>query len=132
MSSYSSVLALLGRVLLALIFVLSGQGKIGGFAGTAAAIASKGLPLAEVLAVLTILIELGGGLLLILGWKARWAALIIFLFLIPVSIAFHPFWTTPNSEAKQNQINFMKNLSIMGGMLMVAAFGPGRYSIDRG
>ena len=82
MSSYSSVLALLGRVLLALIFVLSGQGKIGGFAGTAAAIASKGLPLAEVLAVLTILIELGGGLFLILGWKARWAALIIFLFLI--------------------------------------------------
>ena len=132
MSSYSSVLALLGRVLLALIFVLSGQGKIGGFAGTAAAIASKGLPLAEVLAVLTILIELGGGLLLILGWKARWAALIIFLFLIPVSIAFHPLWTTPNAEAMQNQINFMKNLSIMGGMLMVAAFGPGRYSIDRG
>ena len=132
MSSYSSVLALLGRVLLALIFVLSGQGKIGGFAGTAAAIASKGLPLAEVLAVLTILIELGGGLLLILGWKARWAALIIFLFLIPVSMAFHPFWTMAGAEAMQNQINFMKNLSIMGGMLMVAAFGPGRYSIDRG
>ena len=67
MSNYSSVLALLGRILLALIFVLSGQGKIGGFAGTAAAIASKGLPLAEVLAFLTILVELGGGLLLILG-----------------------------------------------------------------
>ena len=63
-----------GRVLLALIFVLSGFNKIGGFAGTAGYMASKGLPMAEVLLVLTIIIELGGGLLIMLGWQARWAA----------------------------------------------------------
>jgi putative oxidoreductase len=90
------------------------------------------LPLPEVLAVLTILIELGAGLLLVVGWKARWAAFLIFLFTIPVSLVFHNFWAMEGAQAAMNQIQFLKNLSIMGGMLMVAAFGPGRYSLDKG
>lgn len=114
---------LLARVLLAHIFILSGFGKITGFAGTAGYIASKGLPMADVLTVLTILIELGGGLLILVGWQARWAAMAIFLFIIPVTLIFHPFWVQGES------ISFMKNLAIMGGMLMIVAYGSGPYSL---
>lgn len=114
---------LLARVLLAHIFIVAGFGKIAGFAGTAGYIASKGLPMAEVLTVLTILIELGGGLLILVGWQARWAATAIFFFIIPVTFIFHPFWVQGES------ISFMKNLAIMGGMLMIVAYGSGPYSL---
>ncbi len=116
---------LVGRTLLALIFVMAGFNKITGFAGTAGYIASKGLPMAEVLTVLTIITELGGGLLIIIGWQARWAAAAIFLFLIPVSFIFHPFWV------QAELISFMKNTAIMGGMLMIVAYGSGPYSIGK-
>ena len=69
--------ALVGRILLAVIFIKAGWGKIAGFEGTAGYMASKGLPMVQVLLVLTILVELGGGILLAVGWKARWAALVI-------------------------------------------------------
>jgi putative oxidoreductase len=123
--------ALLGRVLLALIFVTSGFGKIGGFEGTAGYIASKGLPLPQVLAALTILIELGGGILLIVGWKARWAALAIAIFSVLAAVIFHNYWAMTGDQVMANRINFWKNLAIAGGMLMVLAFGPGRFSVDR-
>ena len=123
--------ALIARILLAVIFIISGYGKIGGFEGTVAAIASKGVPLPQVAAAITILVELGGGILLVLGWKTRWVALIFFLWLIPTTLLFHDFWASPPDQDKAQQINFMKNLAIMGGMLMVYVFGPGRLSIDR-
>jgi putative oxidoreductase len=132
MKNQSDALALVGRILLGLIFVLSGSQKLTAFSGLVASITGKGLPMPEVLAVLTIAIELGAGLLLVVGWKARWAAFLIFLFTIPVSLVFHNFWAMEGAQAAMNQIQFLKNLSIMGGMLMVAAFGPGRYSLDKG
>ena len=122
---------IIGRVLLALIFVLSGFNKIGGFAGTADYMAGKGLPMVEVLLVLTIIIELGGGLLIMLGWQARWAAAAIFLFLIPVTLIFHNYWAVDAAQQQMQMIQFMKNLSIMGGMLLIVAFGPGPYSLGR-
>ena len=76
---------LLGRILLSVIFIIAGINKITGFEGTAGYMASKGLPMVEVLLVLTILIELGGGLMILLGWQARWGATAIFLFIIPVT-----------------------------------------------
>lgn len=117
---------LAGRLLLAYIFVLSGFGKIGGFAGTAKYMASKGMPMVEVLLVGAIVIELVGGLMLAAGWKARWAAWAIFLFLIPTTLIFHPAWADPSQT-----IQFNKNLAIMGGMLYVAFMGPGRLSLDK-
>lgn len=132
MKNQSDALALVGRILLGSIFVLSGFKKLMAFAGLVASITGKGLPLPEVLAVLTIAIELGAGLLLVIGWKARWAAFLIFLFTIPVTVVFHNFWAMEGAQAAMNQTQFLKNLSIMGGMLMVAAFGPGRYSLDKG
>ena len=80
--------ALIGRILLALIFIMSGYGKITGYAGTAAYMASNGLPMVAVLLPLTILVELGSSLLIVIGWKARWAAAALFLFLIPVTLVF--------------------------------------------
>ena len=128
----SALLPLLGRILLALIFVISGYKKIGGFEQTAAYMTSKELPYAYVLLVLTIIVELGGGILLILGWKARWAAAAFFLFLIPVSLIFHPFWAVDAAQM-QNQFNsFFKNLCIMGGMLYIVAYGAGPLSVDKG
>jgi putative oxidoreductase len=132
MKNQTDAMALAGRILLGLIFVLSGFQKLTGFSGVAAGIAGKGLPMPEVLAVLSVAIELGAGLLLLVGWKARWAALLLFLFTIPITLVFHNFWAMEGAEAAMNEIHFMKNVSIMGGMLLVAAFGPGRYSVDQG
>jgi putative oxidoreductase len=123
--------ALVGRILLGVIFITSGFSKIGGFEGTAGYIASKGLPMQQVLAALAILIELGGGILLVLGWKARWAALAIAVFTLLSAFLFHDYWTYPEAQRMEQYINFWKNLAIAGGMLMVFAFGPGRYSVDR-
>jgi len=131
MNASSSALALVGRILLSAIFVMSGYGKIGKFADTAAAIASKGLPAPEVVAVLTIGVELGGGLLLLIGWKARWAAFALAVFTLLAGFLFHNYWTMTGAAAAGNYINFMKNLAIAGGMLMVVAYGPGRYAIGR-
>lgn len=117
---------LVGRILLALIFIIAGWNKITGFEGTAGYMASKGLPMSEVLLVLTILIELGGGLLILIGWQARWAALAIFLFLIPVSVIFHPFWANPEEFN-----SFFKNLAIMGGMAYIVTHGSGPLSIGK-
>jgi putative oxidoreductase len=123
--------ALVGRILLAAIFVISGFAKITGFDGTVGYIGSKGLPMPQVLAALTIALELGGGLLLMLGYKARWVAIVFFLWLIPTTFIFHKFWGIDAAQAQAQMTNFLKNVSIMGGMLLLFAFGPGAYSLDK-
>ena len=120
---------LAGRILLALIFIISGYSKLVGFDGTVGYIASRGLPLPQLAAAGAIAIELAGGVLLIIGWQARWAATAIFLFLIPTTLIFHPFWAVTAGKQMET-IQFMKNLCIMGGMLYVMAFGAGPFSVD--
>jgi putative oxidoreductase len=123
--------ALAGRVLLAAIFVHSGFGKITGFEGTVAAIAAAGLPLPQAGAILAILVELGGGLMLVAGYKARWAALAIAALTLVASFFFHNYWAAPPDKYMAQFLNFWKNVSMIGGLLVVYAFGPGRLSIDR-
>jgi len=123
--------ALAGRLLLALLFVVSGFGKITGFAGTAGYMASKGMPMPEVLLVGAIVVEFAGGLMLAAGWKARWAAAAIAAFLIPTTLIFHNPAGLAGQEAQNQMIQLMKNLSILGGMLYVVAFGSGAWSVDR-
>ena len=80
---------LAGRILIALIFIIAGFGKITGFEGTVGYIASKGLPLPQLAAIVAIIIELGGGIMLVLGWKTRWAAAAILLFTGVAAVIFH-------------------------------------------
>lgn len=122
---------LVGRVLLALIFLNSGINKIGGFAGTAGYMASKGLPMAEVLLVITIIIEIAAALMIIAGFKARLGAAALLLWMIPVTFIFHNYWSMPAEQVMIQKIMFMKNLGLMGGMLLVMAFGSGPLSVDK-
>jgi putative oxidoreductase len=124
------LLSLIGRLLLALMFVIEGSSKIGEFQGTVGYIASGGLPLPTLVALLTIALELGGGLALIVGYKARWAALAFAVFTLLASLLFHNFWAVPAGEKMTQYLFFMKNISVAGGMLVLAAFGPGRWSLD--
>ena len=118
------LLALFGRILLVILFIFSGVGKITGYEGTSGYMSSHGVPLVSILLPLTIIVELGGAFALILGWFARPVALILFLFLIVITWVFH----TTGDPA--NNIQLLKNISIMGGMLMLAAHGPGSLSLD--
>jgi putative oxidoreductase len=131
MNASSDALSLIGRIFLAVIFLVSGFGKIGGFEGLIGAIASKGLPMPQVFAVVTVVIELGAGLMLVFGWKARWAALLLAVFTAIVTFFFHNFWAVPEAQKMMEQITFLKNLALIGGLLLVMAFGPGRLSIDK-
>ena len=129
--SNQNLAALIGRILVAAVFVLSGINKLGNFAGTAAFMTSAGLPMAELLLVLTIAIELICGLMLVVGWQTRFAALMLLLFMIPVTAVFHNPWAATEAVlAQQQMIHFLKNLAIMGGLLNLLAFGPGSYSLE--
>src|ERR1700694_4660909 len=99
---------LVARILIALIFVFSGFGKITGFEGTVGFIASKGLPLPQLAAIGAIIVELGGGIMLMLGWKARWAAAAMFVFTALATLIFHNFWAVPVDQAQNQMIHFMK------------------------
>lgn len=129
-TNFQNAVALTARALLALLFILSGYQKLTGFSGTADFMASVGMPMAQVLLVGAIAVELGGGLMLLAGWKARWAAAAIALFTIPATLIFHAFWAGDPAQAQNQFIHFMKNVSIIGGMLMVVAMGPGGWSVD--
>ena len=122
---------LAGRILIALIFVLSGFSKITGFDGTVGYIASKGLPLPQLAAIGAIIVELGGGVLLVLGWKARWAAAALLLFTALAALFFHNFWALPPEQAQNQMIHFMKNISMIGGLLYVVVHGSGPLSLER-
>jgi putative oxidoreductase len=123
--------ALVGRILLGIVFIPAGFGKIGGFAGTAGYIASKGLPLPEVGAALAIAVEIVAGIALVVGWKTRWAALALAVFTLAATVFFHAFWAVPPEQQMTQQLMFMKNIGIVGGLLAFYAFGAGRISIDK-
>lgn len=117
--------ALLGRVLLATIFLVSGCGKLLAPSDAIAYIASAGLPLPPAAYAITLVVELAGGLLLLIGLKARLAALVLALFSIAAAAQFHSAFGDPDQW-----IHFMKNLAIAGGLLQVFAFGAGAISVD--
>ena len=129
-TSLQNPLSLIGRILLALLFVPSGFSKIGGFAGTVVYIASKGVPLPELAAAAAIGVELGLGLLLLIGWQTRWAALGIAVFTVVITFIFHNFWSVPAEQVMAQQQNFFKNMAAVGGLLTVAAWGAGAWSVD--
>jgi putative oxidoreductase len=123
-------LALVGRILLALLFITSGFGKITGFDGTVGYIASKGLPFAALGAVIAIVVEVGGGLAVLFGFFTRPVALVMAIFTLAAAVFFHNYWGVPADQVMNMKIHFWKNISIAGGFLMLSAFGPGAFSVD--
>ncbi len=130
MSAFPSTALLTGRILLSLIFLVSGLMKLFAWQTTAGYMESKGMPAVPVLLTGAVLVELAGGLCLLFGFQVRLAALILILYLIPATLIFHNFWTLEGQE-QQNQLHhFLKNLAIMGGLLSLAAAGAGVYALD--
>ncbi len=123
-------LTLIGRILLAAVFLPAGLSKIGGFAGTVGYIGSKGLPMAEVAAIIAILVEVGGGLALIAGFGTRLAALALAVFTLVATFVFHNYWAMPAEAQMVQQLMFFKNIAIVGGLLTLAAWGAGGWSLD--
>ena len=118
---YSAYVSLAGRILLALMFIPAGFGKLTNIGGTAGYIASGGLPFPSVLAVLVGALELFGGLALVIGFKVRWVGLAMALFTLAASMLFHPFWSVPEAQQMVTKLLFMKNISVVGGMLLISA-----------
>jgi putative oxidoreductase len=119
--------ALTGRILLAALFIPAGISKIVGFEGTVGYIASVGLPLAAVAAITAIVVELIAGLALLVGYRIKLAAVILAVFTLVATVLFHNFWAMPADQAYMQQLMFMKNIAVVGGLLMVAALGGGTW-----
>ncbi|MBV9954576.1 MAG: DoxX family protein [Pseudolabrys sp.] len=127
----SDALLTVGRIVIALMFIMSGIEKFMGLDTTAQMIAFKGLPQPSLLAFATAALELGGGVMIVIGWQTRIMALALAIFTAIASYFFHDFWNMPQgAEHTNNMIHFMKNVSIIGGFLMLAAVGAGRFSVD--
>ena len=109
----------MGRVLLGALFFISAINKILGFSFVSGWMASAGLPTPDLLLVLTIAIEMIGGLMLITGWHARYAAVGLAIFLVPVTLVFHAFWSADAATFNDQLTAFLKNAAIFGGMLLV-------------
>ena len=129
--SGNATTALIGRVLIALIFAYFGYMKVMGFGGSVAYFAKWGFPLPPVAAALAVIFELGGGILLIIGWKTRWVAWALALYTVIATAVAHRYWTYPPEQTFNQMSHFFKNLSLIGGLIYVAAFGPGALSIDK-
>jgi len=128
MDKKSSMVMVAARIGLGLIFLGSGLGKLAGWSGTVGYAASKGVP--EFLLVGAVALELLGAASLLAGWRTRWGVTALIVFLVPVTAVFHAPWTAQGAEVQLQVIQLLKNLAIAGGLLAVAAAGPGLYSLD--
>jgi putative oxidoreductase len=129
MNTQSQMLAV-GRTLIALVFLVAGIRKLMAVAGTTAYFTKLGFPMPEVMAWVAIVIEIGGGALLILGWQTRRISWLLILFVVIATLMAHRFWEF-DAAAYATQLNlFLKNLAIIGGLLYIIVFGPGALSVD--
>lgn len=120
---------LVGRILITVIFLKSGIEKITGFSAVAGMLAKMGMPFAEVLVVGAIVFELGGGLMVLLGWFARWGALLLAIFMVLATLMFHNFWAVDAAQYQNQLIHFIKNLSILGALVFIMGAGSGPLSL---
>ena len=126
----SNTLNLIGRLALAALFLPAGIGKLTGFEGTVGYIASVGLPFATLGAIIAAVVEIGGGVALILGYRVRIAALALAVFTLAASVIFHAYWAVPPEQAFMQQLLFNKNIAVTGGLLVLAAHGAGAFALD--
>jgi putative oxidoreductase len=122
--------ALFGRIFISAIFLFSAFGKVMDWSGTTHHMEEKGMVATSFFLAGALALELFGGLSVLLGWFTRWGAAALIVFLLAVTPVFHNFWVE-DGPARMNQMqHFMKNAALMGGLLMVAALGPGGFSLD--
>ena len=124
-------LILLARILMMVLFVLSGWGKLTGFQGTVGYMASTGAPLPTVAAAVAVVMEFGVGIALLIGLWTRPLAILMALFVLGTSFIAHSYWDMQGAMEAANKIQFYKNLSIMGGLFLLAAVGPGKYAVQK-
>lgn len=129
--SQRDTLLLVARILLVLLFVLFGWEKLTDYAATSAYMAAEGLPLPALAAIVVIAMEFFVGLAIAIGFWTRPLALLLALYTLGTALIGHHYWTMAGAERMANMINFYKNLSIIGGLLLLCLTGPGRYSVDR-
>jgi putative oxidoreductase len=129
MSALQDAVVLGGRILLSIIFINGGYGKIGGWGQTAAMMQAKHVPAVPLSLAGTIAIELGGGLLLAVGLGTTWVATLLAVFLIPVTLLFHNYWAFSGMERMMQRVMFLKNVAIIGALLMISGMGGGRFVI---
>jgi putative oxidoreductase len=129
-SAAQSQMLLIGRVLLGLLFLVAGIRKIMFYSGSVAYFAKLGFPAPEIMGVLAILIELGGGALLLLGWQTRRISWLLILFVAIATAMAHRFWEFDAAQYANQMNHFLKNAAIVGGLLYVAVLGAGRLSLD--
>ena len=129
-SGFQSFLLLLGRICFSLIFVIAGASKIIAFDQTVQMMASSGVPAAQIMLVVAIIFELGGGILVFLGLFTRFGGLLLFLFMIPVTFYFHPFWGMEGNQMVAQMQHFLKNLAMLGGALYIMVAGGGKVALD--
>ena len=131
MSNDSRTIApLFGRIFMSLVFLFSGLTKIAAFQMMTGLAQAKGLPLPAISIAGAAAIEIFGGLAVLTGFQTKLAGWLLFLYLIPTTMLFHNFWALEGAERIDAQVHFFKNLAIMGGLLTLASFGAGAYSID--
>jgi putative oxidoreductase len=128
---YHPTLLLVGRILLSLVFLVAGVRKIMAIAGTVGYFTKLGIPMPEVTVYIAILIEVGAALMLIVGWKARYAAWALAIFVLIATCFAHRFWEFDAAQYANQMNHFLKNFAIIGGMLFIAACGPGSLSVDK-
>lgn len=129
-SPSQATMALIGRFLIAAIFLTSGIGKLTDLPGTIATMTKAGIPYADTLAVVAGVSEVLGAVSLAIGLLTRVGASGLILFMIPATLIFHAFWNFEGAERMQQMVNFMKNLAIIGGLSTLVAFGAPRFSLD--
>lgn len=129
-NALQSPLSLIGRLMLAALFLPAGLSKLSGFEGTVGYIASVGLPMPQLAAIVAIAVEILAPIALILGWGTRWAALALALFTLAATFSFHAFWAMPAEQVMMQQLMFFKNIAVVGGLLVLTAFGAGALSVD--
>jgi len=122
--------ALIGRLLIAAIFLVSGIAKLTDTPGTVAHMAEMGIPYPNTLALIAGTAEVLGAIAIATGFLARVASAGLILYMIPTTLIFHAFWNYTGEEHMTQMVNFMKNLAIIGGLAVLMAQGPGRFSID--
>jgi len=130
MTTNQPALNFIGRLLIVGLYLPAGISKVTGFAGTAGYFGSLGIPFPTAALVGTIVLEIVGAIAILVGFQTRLAALALAIFTVAATFLGHAFWTFPADQAFVQQLMFMKNVAVVGGLLVLAAAGPGKWSLD--